>query len=137
MDFLSDVYLYNFEGIRNNAYEYRFISKGEKDITKVVTVRPLTNRPSVYNIGFGNLEIGPDGKETVNDLSTDNNLDHKMVLNTAFACMLHFLKQEPKSQVVLFGNTDYKHLYYKKRIAAYLEQLEKGLRVIGYRRTTK
>ena len=30
MDFLQNVYPYNFEGIRNTVYEYRFISEGEK-----------------------------------------------------------------------------------------------------------
>ena len=60
MDFLENIYLYSFEGIRDSVYEYRFISEGGENITKVVTLRPIKNQDGFYNLGFGNLEVNGD-----------------------------------------------------------------------------
>src|ERR1039458_6066659 len=130
MDFLDNIYLYSFEGIRDSVYEYRFISEGNENITKVVTLRPIKNQEGFYNLGFGNLEING-GKTIINDESTENNSDYDKVLETVFACMLHFFKQEHKARVVFFGNTEHKHFIYKMKVSAKLEKLKKELVIMG------
>jgi hypothetical protein len=131
MQFLSNIYSYNFEGLKNGVYEYRFISEGNKSITKIVSLRPTLENQNVFNLGFGNLES--DGtSRIVNDASTENNNDHEKVLNTVFSCMLHFFNQCPTAKVIFFGNTEHKHQYYKRRISANLNDLQEDFYVLGY-----
>jgi hypothetical protein len=104
--------------------------KGKKRITKIVTLKPAIVHLKIYNLGFGNLES--DGRNIiVNDSSISNNNDHEKVLNTVFSCMLHFLKLELEAQVIFFGNTEHKHLYYKRRISANIEKLQEKFNVLG------
>ncbi len=84
----------------------------------------------VYNLGFGNLETNGETTE-VNDKSTDNNTDASKVLNTVFACMCHFLKQEADAKVVFFGNTEHKHILYKQKVSTNLKELIEVFNVYG------
>jgi hypothetical protein len=130
MTFLENIYPYNFEGITDNVYKYRFISEGNKEITKVIAFRPMEGYNNTYNLGFGNLETQND-EVHVNDKSTDNNSDGNKVLSTVFACMVHFLKQEPSGKVSFFGNTESKHYLYKLKVSSNLVALNEEFDVYG------
>ena len=56
MDFLDKAYNYNFEGITNEVYQFRFISMGIQEITKIVSISPIDKNLNWYSVGFGNLE---------------------------------------------------------------------------------
>lgn len=106
MEFLDDAYVYDFEGIsKNGVYEYRFISIGKTEITKVVGFSPLSVGENIFNLGFGNLEL-IDGEHEINDNPDVNNADFEKVLSTVFKCVLHFLRINPIGTVLFFGNTE-------------------------------
>lgn len=136
MNFLDDVYPSTFEGIFNDTYEYRFISSvNGNDITKIVTISPLEHEQFGedlwWNLAFGNLEEDENGVPFVNDSSETNNNDFDKVLGTVFACSLMFLQRKPQARICFFGNTEHKHLLYKRKISAKLPQLTEYFNVIG------
>ena len=65
MKFLNNAYKYSYEGIIDGVYQFKFLSEGEIDITKIVSLSPI-NEENVYNLGFGNLEL-LDNEYKVND----------------------------------------------------------------------
>jgi len=130
MTYLDDIYNVNFEGITDDAYTYRFISEGTKDITKVVSLRPIHGRPYTYNLGFGNLET-IDEAVVVSDTSIDNNTDSAKVLKTVFGCLCHFFKEEPNAKVIFFGNTEHKNIIYKRMVCSHLLELREDFSIYG------
>ena len=131
MDFINNFYPYQFEGIKNGVYSYRFISSvNGRDIIKVVFLSPIRSKPDWFNLGFGNLEEN-NGDISVNDLSTENNNDFDKVLASVFACAMHFLNSNPDARVFFFGNTEHKHFIYKRKISANLEALQEIFLVYG------
>ena len=130
MDFLEKAYPYNFEGIINEVYQFRFISIGNQDVTKIVSIAPVEKNLNWYNVGFGNLEKNGD-VVTVNDLSEINNNDYDEVLATVFMCILHFFNSNPDCTVIFFGNTFHKHKLYKQKISSNMESLEQYLDISG------
>jgi hypothetical protein len=125
MDFIEDVYPWQFEGMTDGVHSYRFISSVQaKDITKVVSQRPIESKPYLYNLGFGNLEEKEDGTKFVNDSSEKNNNDFDKVLASVFSCLVHFLNSIQDARVIFFGNTEHKHIMYKRKISANLEVLQ-------------
>lgn len=131
MEFLDDSYSYNFEGItKHGVYEYRFVSIGNKEITKVVGFSPLAIGQNIFNLGFGNLEY-MDGAYQINDHPKNNNADFEKVLSTVFRCVLHFLRINPTGTVLFFGNAEHKHILYLRKIAVHLNELELLFNVFG------
>jgi hypothetical protein len=133
MDFLQDIYVYSFEGIIDNVYQYRFIStKVENEVTKIVSLSPLSADGKWYNLAFGNLEIDKTtGEPFVNDESENNNNDFDKVLATVFTCLLNFLNARPDAKIVFFGNTEHKQLMYKRKISAHISSLQEYFIVQG------
>ncbi|HRB72299.1 MAG TPA: hypothetical protein PK776_10680 [Flavobacterium sp.] len=130
MGFLEKAYSYSFEGITNGIYQFRVISDGTQQITKIVSITPVERNINWYNVGFGNLENEED-KVTVNDLSEVNNQDYDEVLVTVFSYILHFFYLSPDSTILFFGNTLHKHRLYKQKISFNIESLEQYLEISG------
>jgi hypothetical protein len=131
MEFLEDAYIYDFEGIsKNGIYEYRFVSIGNTEITKVVGFSPLSVGENIFNLGFGNLEF-IDGEYEINDHPDLNNADFEKVLSTVFKCVLHFLRINSTGTVLFFGNTEHKHILYLRKVAVHLNELETLFNVLG------
>lgn len=126
MDFLQDIYIYSFEGIIDNVYQYRFISSiSENEVTKIVSLSPLSADGKWFNLAFGNLELdSTTGEPFVNDESENNNNDFDKVLATVFTCLLNFLNSRPDAKIVFFGNTEHKQLIYKRKISANISSLQ-------------
>lgn len=108
---------YEFEQVDNNPLhtKYDFVSKGKKQIPKRISIRkyPHAGLERYYNLGFGNIFIDEDGKESISNMSRDNNNDKDKVLKTVFTCALDFLSGSPNSILTFFGNTFAKHRLYK------------------------
>ncbi|WP_031453239.1 DUF6934 family protein [Flavobacterium chungangense] len=130
MDFLNKAYSYNFEGITNEVYQFRFISIGIQEITKIVSISPINKNLNWYSVGFGNLENYEDGI-TVNDLAEINNNDYDEVLATVFMCILHFFISNPDHTILFFGNTLHKHRLYKQKISSNIIILKQYLEISG------
>lgn len=130
LDFLEKAYTYSFVGIINEVYQFRFISFGIQEITKIVSISPVEKSLNWYNVGFGNLENSAN-IITVNDLAEINNNDYDEVLATVFMCILHFFNSNPDFTILLFGNTLHKHRLYKQKISSNIISLEKYLDISG------
>lgn len=132
MDFLDKAYSYNFEGITNEVYQFRFISVGMQEITKIVSISPVNKKLNWYSVGFGNLE-NHQNTITVNDLAEINNNDYDEVLATVFMCILHFFISNPDHTILFFGNTLHKHRLYKQKISSNIIILKQYLEISGGR----
>ena len=130
MDFLEKAYNYNFEGITNEVYQFRFISVGIQEITKIVSISPINKKLNWYSVGFGNLEHFQN-TITVNDLAEINNNDYDEVLATVFMCILHFFISNPDHTILFFGNTLHKHRLYKQKISSNIIILKQYLEISG------
>jgi len=130
LDFLDKAYSYNFEGITNEVYQFRFISVGLHEITKIVSISPVNKNLNWYSVGFGNLE-NYENIISVNDLSEINNNDYDEVLATVFMCILHFFVSNPDPIILFFGNTLHKHRLYKQKISSNITILEQYLDISG------
>ncbi len=130
MDFLEKAYNYNFEGITNEVYQFRFISMGIQEITKIVSISPINKNLNWYSVGFGNLE-SYENVITVNDLAGINNNDYDEVLATVFMCILHFFTSNPDHTILFFGNTLHKHRLYKQKISSNIIILKQYLEISG------
>ncbi|MBZ4043764.1 DUF6934 family protein [Flavobacterium hibisci] len=130
MDFLEKAYSYNFEGITNDVYQFRFISAGIQEITKIVSISPINKKLNWYSVGFGNLENHEDAI-TVNDLAEINNNDYDEVLATVFMCILHFFISNPDHTILFFGNTLHKHRLYKQKISSNINLLKQYMEISG------
>lgn len=132
MNFLNDIYVYAFEGIKDNIYQYRFVSSvNGNDITKIVSLSPLSTDGKWFNLSFGNLEQNEAGMPFVNDESENNNTDFDKVLATVFSCLLHFLNSRLDAKIIFFGNTEHKQLIYKRKISANIDELSDLFMVQG------
>jgi hypothetical protein len=130
LDFLDKAYSYNFEGITNEVYQFRFISVGIHVITKIVSIAPINKKLNWYSVGFGNLE-NHENTVTVNDFAEINNNDYDEVLATVFMCILHFFISNPDHTILFFGNTQHKHRLYKQKISSNLTILKQYLEISG------
>jgi len=130
LDFLDKAYSYNFEGITNEVYQFRFISVGTQEITKIVSISPINKNLNWYSVGFGNLE-NHENTISVNDLAEINNNDYDEVLATVFMCILHFFISNPNHTILFFGNTLHKHRLYKQKISSNIIILKQYLEISG------
>ena len=120
---------YEFEQVDNNPLhtKYDFISSGEKDIPKRIAMikYPHPGLERFYNLGFGNIFIDKNGRETISDMSRDNNKDDRdKVLKTVFTCALDFLSTSPDCILTFYGNTSAKHRLYKMGLNKNLSSIE-------------
>lgn len=125
---------YPFEVIDENPlnFKYDFVSLGEKEVPKRVSVIQYTNLDGYYNLGFGNISIAEDGKETISDMSRDNNkTDADKVLITVFGCALDFLSNNAEGKLTFFGNTALKHRLYKMKICDKIDLLSTYFSIKG------
>jgi len=130
MEFLRGAYPLSFEGIQEGVYKYRFISEGDEDIVKVISISPISFKENWYNLGFGNLENN-EGEVFVNDTSERNNNDFDRVLATVFMATLNLFSLRPNATVLFFGNTEHKHRIYKQKISANITALKEELKISG------
>lgn len=129
-------YSYN----RLQSLRYNFISRGRKNVEKVVEFTPLAVR-NVFNIGFGDLKY--DG--TVDDKVITNNGDIIRVLSTIIHIIADFMNEYPFAKVVFAGSTPTRTKLYQRILNTYwssftkqyditaLEQNSKGIKEVKFK----
>ncbi|MDM1408198.1 hypothetical protein [Myroides sp. DF42-4-2] len=123
---------YEYEKVDYNKYD--FISKGDKDIPKRVSITQYPNKglENYFNLGFGNITISDDGDESISDMTRDNNkLDRDRVLKTVFTCSVDFLSNNPNAIITFYGNTSAKHRIYKIGINNNLSSISEFFHIKG------
>ena len=103
-----------------NIYEYRFVSRGKKEITKVVQIAPL-DPINVYNFGFGDLTTG----NNVDDKVESNNHDFIKVMATLGRIVFDFLAEKPEATVFFHGSTKQRTRVYNMILKRNYKQLSK------------
>ncbi len=99
---------------------YRFVSRGKKDIVKIVDFSP-TQREFIFNLWFGDLL--PD--ETVDDMNISNNGDIIKVLATIIQIIKEFTAGSPQLTIVFKGNTTARMSLYSRILKKYHAEFAK------------
>lgn len=132
MTFFDETYEYDILGGDEVVFRYRFQSKGDYLITKLVSIHAISRIQNGYNLGFGNYEIAKDGIAFSNDMATKNNNDFDKVLKTVFKCVVHYLVEvNPTARILFFGNTEHKQQIYLRKIGKYAKELSNYLIIEG------
>lgn len=122
---------YNFERVDSSKLfpKYEFVSLGIKEIPKRVVLSTFKfkfpNLENYYNLGFGNIYINPEtGKESIDDMSRNNNSDIDKVLKTVLTCVLDFLSSSPDTKITFYGNTISKKRLYNMLISKHIDSIK-------------
>lgn len=131
---LENSYPFRFIGKNEkNVYIYEFDSIGEIVVKKRVKIFVLDkSRPDIFNLGLVNEELNDNDEIIESDTSNKNNKkDWEKVLNTTFLCCIDFIRSHDWASILFFGNTNFKQLIYKRKIALNLGDLATEFSVFG------
>jgi hypothetical protein len=108
---------------------FEFNSEGPKGIIrKIIRFRRLENDPTIFNLGFGDLNVRT-GK--INDLSVSDNRDRDKILMTVASSVIHFFKAHPNTRVAFKGSTLSRTRLYTIQISKHLERLNQNVLIEG------
>jgi len=125
--FLDDIYPFKLVDDNPEHFKYNFVSKGQKDITKRVSIRlcEFPDYNKYFYLEFGNITFNAQNEEKVCDMTRDNNKgDAGKVLKTVFACAFQYFSTFSDSILAFYGNTSAKHRLYKGLINKNLSELQ-------------
>jgi hypothetical protein len=117
-----ETYKYDIIGVK----QYRFVSKGRKDIIKLVQFKP-TRDPDIINLGFGD-EL-PDG--TIDDKSISDNGDIIKVLATVVKIAFDFTGEFPDKIISFTGSTPERTKLYYRILAMYFNEFSENFLISG------
>ena len=103
-----------------NIYEYKFVSRGKKEITKIVQIAPL-DIINVYNLGFGDLIA----EDQVDDKVESNNQNFIKVIGTIGKIVFDFLAEKPEAIIFFGGSTKQRTRVYNMILKRNYRQLSK------------
>lgn len=107
---------------------FEFYSIGPKGkIKKQIEFKEFPESPTVYNIGFGDV----DTEGNINDLTITGNSDSQKVLATVALAVWRFLEKYPACYVYATGSTKGRSRLYKMGIANNLDELSENFIVFG------
>lgn len=99
-----------YKTAKSSNYNYTFISKSaKKSIFKAVVFQFIED--DIYNIAL--LDFVPKTK-TWDDMAKSNNGDLPQIIATIWACMIDFMKNNPKVLIAITGNTPSKTRFYNR-----------------------
>ena len=109
--------------------KFEFYSEGPKGkIRKQIVFRAFENAPTVFNLGFGDV----DENERINDTVVTDNGDSKRVLSTVALTVLKFYEKHPGCYVYVTGSTTARTRLYRMGIAKNLLEIKVDFVVYGY-----
>ena len=110
------------------ATRYTFISKGKRDIQKVVEFLPGRPLKNFFNLAFGDLL--PD--DSIDDMANSNNGDIVKVLTTVVRILEDFTLKYPQANIFFAGSTEERTILYKRIIKRYYSTFKErfGINVI-------
>ena len=116
-----------------SVYIYEFDSVGEIVVKKRVKIFVLDkSRTDIFNLSLVNEELNENAEIIESDTSNKNNKkDWEKVLNTTFLCCIDFIRSHEWASILFFGNTNFKQLIYKRKIAMNLGDLATEFSVFG------
>lgn len=117
-----ETYKYEISGLK----QYRFVSKGKKDIVKLVQFKP-TQDSGIINLGFGD-EL-PDG--TIDDKSISDNGDIIKVLATVVQIAYDFSEAFPDKKISFTGSTLERTKLYYRILAMYFDEFSENFLISG------
>ena len=104
---------------------YSFISRGKKNILKVVGFTPIENDGNKYsNWGFGDLVKYETARFNVDDKTDSNNGDVKRVFYTVASALSAFFETNPGATVHLKGSSQQRMNIYGKIIARHWADID-------------
>jgi len=112
---------------KNVDTRYVFISKGKRDIEKIVEFTP-TSVEGLYNLGFGDLL--PDG--SVDDSVNSNNGDIIKVLATVVHILKEFTQLHPNVKIVFTGSTPERLILYRRILKTYYIEFSTEFNITGF-----
>jgi len=118
----SQPYSYN----KDLETSYTFISRGKRDIRKVIEFMP-TSVENIYNLGFGDLLQNG----TVDDKSNSNNGDIIKVLATVVYILKEFIGAHPHIKIIFTGSTRERTLLYKRILKVHFSEFSKDFIISG------
>ena len=131
---LENSYPFRFIGKNEKSvYIYEFDSVGEIVVKKRVKIFVLDkSRTDIFNLSLVNEELNENAEIIESDTSNKNNKkDWEKVLNTTFLCCIEFIRSHEWASILFFGNTNFKQLIYKRKIAMNLGNLANEFSVFG------
>lgn len=131
---INEIYSYEQVDYNPKSIKYDFVSKGEKEIPKRVSLTQYQQKDleNFYNLGLTNILINEIGEEKVSDMSRDNNkCDSEKVLKTTLVCALDFLTQFHDAKVIFQGNTNAKQRLYKMAVNSNFDELSEFCHIKG------
>ncbi len=104
-----------------NDYEtyYTFVSRGKKDIPKVVIFQQIEK--DTFNLVLADYAIETD---TVSDTIVSNNGDLAQIMATVMNIIIDFLNSKSSACVLLEGNTKIKQKLYNRLVTNYYQELK-------------
>ena len=111
---------------------YVFISKGKKNIPKVILFAPIVKRKTrYYNWGFGDLVVGENGEYLVDDRVETNNGDVRKVFYTIVSSLYNFFEVHPEATVYVEGSSRQRIEIYRQLIFRHWEEIEPFYHITG------
>ena len=113
----------------SSLLKFEFYREGPKGkIRKQIVFRAFENAPTVFNLGFGDV----DENERINDTVVTDNGDSKRVLSTVALTVLKFYEKHPGCYVYVTGSTTARTRLYRMGIAKNLLEIKVDFVVYGY-----
>jgi hypothetical protein len=108
--------------------KFEFFSEGPKGkIKKQIIFMELEEIPTVFNLGFGDV----DEKGDINDTVISNNQDSQKVLATVALAVFKFYEKHPAAFVFVTGSTKSRTRLYRMGISNNLTEIGKDFDVYG------
>jgi hypothetical protein len=107
---------------------FEFESVGPNGRIKKIIQFSKTNRPDIYNLGFGDLI---ENSDEVSDTVVSNNKDIQRVLATVVWAGCIFTKQYPHIWIYVSGSTESRTRLYRIAISNHLQDFELDFEVFG------
>jgi hypothetical protein len=109
--------------------DFEFLSEGPRgSIRKHVIFEPFENAPTIFNLGFGDIESSGE----INDMVVSNNRDSQQILSTVGQVVSLFFAKYPACQVFATGSTQSRTRLYRIGIANNLEEIQGNYDVFGF-----
>lgn len=113
-----------YEYFNENDILYTFLSKGKKDIPKVVYFQKIES--DTFNLVLSDIDLE---NQSISDKIISNNGDISKVLATVFHITLDFIHSYPNCYVIITGNTTTKKLLYKRLINNYFSEVRNFVQI--------
>lgn len=118
-----------FINVGNESLTFEFDSVGPKGrIRKRVSFQTFHNEPTVYNLGFGDV----DKDDNIDDQIISDNSDGRKVLTTVAYCTGVFFEKHPDAMVYIQGSTPSRTRLYRIGINNNYVHLSKDFKIRGY-----